>query len=135
METWAQYLGGCIFSCSRGNSIFFVQFPFWYFGLSITAWKRRFGFWSYFYFLKESHSVPDMVFLQIFNYFVLFGVIKNRFTKINFKFLIEIVTVPVVLIDELYFYMCNPIKAWLYEKNIFELVYLLLVALKSLVSY
>ena len=35
---------------------------------------------------KESHSVPDMGFLLTFNYFVPFGVIENRFTKINFKY-------------------------------------------------
>ena len=34
---------------------------------------------------RESHSVPDMGFLLTFNYFVPFGVIENRFTKINFK--------------------------------------------------
>ena len=34
----------------------------------------------------ESHSVPDMVFLLTLNYFVPFGVIENRFTKINFKY-------------------------------------------------
>ena len=35
---------------------------------------------------RESHSPPDMVFLLTFNYFVPFGVIKLRFTKINFKY-------------------------------------------------
>ena len=35
---------------------------------------------------RESHSVQDMGFLLAFNYFVPFGVIKNRFTKINFKY-------------------------------------------------
>ena len=35
---------------------------------------------------RESHSVPDMSFLLTFNYFVPFGVIENRFTKINFKY-------------------------------------------------
>ena len=35
---------------------------------------------------RESHSVPDMGFLLTFNYFVPFGVIENRFTKINFKY-------------------------------------------------
>ena len=35
---------------------------------------------------KEPHSVPDMAFLLTFNYFVLFGVIENRFIKINFKY-------------------------------------------------
>ena len=35
---------------------------------------------------RESHSVPDMHFLLTFNYFVPFGVIENRFTKIKFKY-------------------------------------------------
>ena len=47
----------------------------------------------------------------------------------------EIVTIPVVLVDEFYFYIHHPIKAWLFEKIIFELVYLFLIVLKSLVSY
>ena len=34
---------------------------------------------------RESYSVPDVGFLLTFNYFVPFGVIENRFTKINFK--------------------------------------------------
>ena len=47
----------------------------------------------------------------------------------------KIVTIPVVLVDEFYFYMHHPIKAWLFEKIIFELVYLFHVVLKSLMSY
>ena len=47
----------------------------------------------------------------------------------------EIVTIPVVLVDEFYFYMHHPIKAYLLEKIIFELVYLFHVVLKPLVSY
>ena len=35
--------------------------------------------------LKETHSVPDMGFLLTLNYLVPFGVIENRFIKINFK--------------------------------------------------
>ena len=34
---------------------------------------------------RESHSVPDIGFFLTFNYFLLFGVIENRFTKIKFK--------------------------------------------------
>ena len=47
----------------------------------------------------------------------------------------EIVTIPVGQVDEFYFYMHYPIKAWLFEKNIFELIYLFHIVLKSLVSY
>ena len=35
---------------------------------------------------RESHSIPDIAFLLTFNYFVTFGVIENRFTKINFRY-------------------------------------------------
>ena len=35
---------------------------------------------------RESHCVPDMVSLPIFNYFVPLGVIENRFTKISQKY-------------------------------------------------
>ena len=47
----------------------------------------------------------------------------------------EIMTIPVVLVDEFYFYMHHPIKAWLFENMIFELVYLFHIVLKSLISY
>ena len=55
--------------------------------------------------------------------------------KLNSSILIEIVTIPVGQVDEFYFYMHYPIKAWLFEKIIFELVYLFHIVLKSLVSY
>ena len=35
---------------------------------------------------RESHSLSDMGFLLTCNYFVPFGVIKNRFSKINIKY-------------------------------------------------
>ena len=47
----------------------------------------------------------------------------------------EIVATPVVLIDEFYIYMHHQLKVWLFEKIIFELVYLFHIVLKSLVSY
>ena len=56
-------------------------------------------------------------------------------TKLNSSILMEIVTVPVGQVDEFHFYMHYPIKAWLFEKIIFELVYLFHLVLKSLVSY
>ena len=55
--------------------------------------------------------------------------------KINSSILMEIVTIPVSQVDEFYFYMNYPIKAWLFEKIIFELVYLFHIVLKSLVFY
>ena len=35
----------------------------------------------------------------------------------------EIVTFPVVLVDQFYFHMHQPIRVWLFEKIIFELDY------------
>ena len=55
--------------------------------------------------------------------------------KLTSSILMEIVTIPVGQVDEFYFYMHYPIKAWLFEKIIFELVYLFHIVLKSLVSY
>ena len=43
----------------------------------------------------------------------------------------EIVTFPVDQVDELYFYMHYPIKAWLFDKILFELVYLNLYRIKA----
>ena len=59
----------------------------WYkFGLCITAWKQGFGFWLCFYLSKRVSLCSRHAFLLTFNYFVPFGVIENRFTKINFKY-------------------------------------------------
>ena len=55
--------------------------------------------------------------------------------KLTSSILMEIVTIPVVLVDELYFYIHHPTKAWLFEKIVFELVYLFHIVLKSLASY
>ena len=55
--------------------------------------------------------------------------------KLNSSILTEIVTIPVGQVDEFYFYMYYPIKAWLFEKIIFKLIYLFQIVLKLLVSY
>ena len=52
--------------------------------------------------------------------------------KLNSSLLMEIVTIPVGQVDE--FYMHYPIKTWLFQKVIFELVYLSHIVLKSLLS-
>ena len=144
MKSWAQCLGGCIFYCSEETVCSFFSFLFdiwenYKLGLCIRVWKQRFSFWLYFYLSKRvslcSIYVFFVFFLLTFSYFIPFGVIKNRFTKLTSSILMKIVTVPVVLVDEFYFYMYHPIKAWLFEKIIFELVYLFHIVLKSLVSY
>ena len=55
--------------------------------------------------------------------------------KLNSSILMEIVTILLGQVDEFYFYMHYPIKAWIFEKIIFELIYLFRIVLKSLVSY
>ena len=55
--------------------------------------------------------------------------------KLNSNILMVIVTIPVGQVDEFYFYTHYSIKAWLFEKIIFELVYLFHIVLKPLVSY
>ena len=102
-----------------------------YHSLETTIW-----FLIIFSLLKKSLTLFHIwVFLLTFNYFIPFGVIENRFTKLTSSILMKIVTVLVVLVDEFYFYMHHPIKAWLFEKIIFELVYLFHIVLKSLASY
>ena len=55
--------------------------------------------------------------------------------KLNSGVLMEIVTIPVGQVDEFHFYLHYPIKAWIFEKIIFEIVYLFHIVLKSLASY
>ena len=92
MESWAQYLGDCIYSCSIGNYIFFFSTSFLIFWNSINlAYVSQLGnedlvddyiFTSQ----RESHSLPDMGFLLYLQFFVPWGLIENKFTKISFKY-------------------------------------------------
>ena len=85
---------------------------------------------------RESHFVPDRDFfatlLLISSHFELSRI---ELPKLTSSILMEIVTIPVVLVDDFYFYMHHPIKAWLFEKIVFELVYLFHIVVKSLLSY
>ena len=72
MESWAYCLGGCIFPCSRGTMHHSLGMRIWFLIIFLP--------------LKEGLTlVPGIGFLLNFNYFVPFGVIENRFNKINFK--------------------------------------------------
>ena len=73
---------------------------------------------------RKSHSVPDMVFFALLS-LILFHLELSRIElpKLTSRILMEIVTNPVVLVDLFYFYMHQPIKAWLFENIIFELDY------------
>ena len=92
MKSWAQCLGGFFHSCSRGNLyiIFSISFMiFWnIINLACVSQLGKKDLVSDYIFTsqRESLSVPDMVFLLTLCYFVPFGVIENRFTKINFKY-------------------------------------------------
>ena len=129
MESWARCLWGRIFSCSRGNCIFFFQFPFWYilekykFGLCTTTWIREFGLrWS-FYFSKRISLCCR------YRYFSITSLIlshlelsKIELPKFTPSIFMDIVTILVVLVNQSFVYMHQSIKAWL-EKIIFELDY------------
>ena len=69
---------------------------------------------------REPHSVPDRDFfatlLLISSHFELSRI---ELPKLTSSILMEIVTILVVLVDQFYFYMHQPIKPWLFEKIIF----------------
>ena len=66
---------------------------------------KRVWFTIFFLSLKESLTLFQMwIFYYTFTYFVPFGVIENRVTKVNFKY-----------------FNGNFAEAWLFEKFIFEL--------------
>ena len=48
---------------------------------------------------------------------------RTELPKLTSSILMEIVTIPVVLVDQFDFYMRQPIKVWLFEKITFELSY------------
>ena len=88
------------------------------------ARKRAWCFWG-----GGDTPVPTMIILSHLE------LLRIDLPKLNSSILMKIVTIPVGQVDEFYFYMHYPIKAWLFEKIIFELVYLFHIVLKSLVSY
>ena len=69
---------------------------------------------------RECHFVPDRDFfatlLLISSHFELSRI---ELPKLTSSILMEIVTILVVLVDQFYFYMHQPIKPWLFEKIIF----------------
>ena len=86
--------------------------------------------------LKESLTLFQIwVFYYTFNFLSHKDLLRIDLPKLTSSILMEIVTISVVLVDEFYFYMHHPIKTWIFEKLIFELVYLFHIVLKSLASY
>ena len=87
MESWTRCLGGHIsFSFQRKSCIFLGIF--W--NSTNLVYVQHFGWEGLVYdypFLRQSHSVPDMdFFCYTTTYFVPFGVIENRVTKVNSKY-------------------------------------------------
>ena len=67
---------------------------------------------------RESHSVPDVDFFAIPSLiFSHLELSRIELPKLISSILMEIVTIPVVLLDEFYFYMHHPINVLLFEKN------------------
>ena len=86
MERWAGCLGGHIFSCSRGNRIFFFGI-FWNSKKLAYSFDKRVWFTIIFLPLKESLILFHIwIFYYAFIYFDQFGVIKNRITKVTSKY-------------------------------------------------
>ena len=70
---------------------------------------------------KESHYVPDMDFFGIPSPFSFhLELLRIELPKLTPSILMEIVIILFVLLGQFFFYMHQPIKAWLFEKNIFE---------------
>ena len=102
MDSWAQCLGGYIFSCSRGNyiaNLFPISFfIFWNsINMAYVLQLRNKVLVSDHIFTsqRESHAFLDMGFLLVFNYYVPFGVIENWLTKINGISYKKMVVLPV----------------------------------------
>ena len=73
---------------------------------------------------RVSQSVPDMdVFTILSLIFSHLELVRIELLKLTSSILMEIVTISVVLVGQFYFYLHQPIKAWLTEKIIFELDY------------
>ena len=72
---------------------------------------------------RESHSVPDMYFFAIPSLILShLELWRMELPKLTSSILMEIV-IPVVLVDQFYFFMHQSIKVKLFEKIIFELDY------------
>ena len=148
MKSWARCLGfelgGCIFSCSKGNCIFFSSsfLIFWNsINLTYVSQLRDKDFVSDYLFTsqRESHSVPDMDFfaipLLILSHLELLRIDLRKLTS---SILMEIVTSPVALVAWwILFLYAPPHKGLAFWKNYLwaSLSLHFHIVLKSLVSY
>ena len=98
--------------------------------------EMKISFLILFLLLKESLTLLQIwTFCQPSIMLSHLGLPRMDLPRLTSSVLMEIVTILVVLVDEFYFYMHHPIKTWIFEKIIFELVYLFHIVLKSLASY
>ena len=73
---------------------------------------------------RESRSVPDMDAFAIPSLILPhLELSRVELPKLTSSILMEIVTIPVALVNQFYFYMHQPMKIWPFEKIIFELDY------------
>ena len=126
MESWTRLLRGHIFYCSRGNRTFVFGI---YWNSTNLAYVPQFGLWFWFRglvydypFLRESHSVPGMdFFCYVVTYFVPFGVIESRVTKVNSKYINENHHHFICPGWSILYLYVPAHKPWLFGKFIFEL--------------
>ena len=76
-----------------------------------------------FYTSKSLTLFQIWIFCYTFAYLSHLELSRIELLKLTPSILIEIVTIPVVLVDQFYFYQHQPIKTRLFEKIIFELDY------------
>ena len=114
MESWARFLGDVFFPLPEEIEYSFLL----YFGI-VQIWLKGFE-WEglvcdyLFNSQRESHSVLDMDFFLL--------LYLHLFCSIWTSILMEILIISFVLFNQFYFYMHQPmLKAWLFEKLIFEL--------------
>ena len=73
---------------------------------------------------RESHSIPDMEFFIISSLRLShLELSRTELPKLTSSILMEILTIPVALVDQFYLYMRQPINAWLFEVILVELYY------------
>ena len=108
-------------ACSFFNTFFDRFWAKYKFGLFIKTWRRGFGCLRLFFYLLKIVSLCSgqgffATLLLISSHFELSRI---ELPKLTSCILMEIVTILVVLVDQFYFYMHQPIKPWLFEKIIF----------------
>ena len=148
MKSWARCLGfelgGCIFSCSKGNCIFFSSsfLIFWNsINLTYVSQLRDKDFVSDYLFTsqRESHSVPDMDFFAIPSLILShLELLRIDLRKLTSSILMENVTSPVALVAWwILFLYAPPHKGLVFWKNHLwaGLSLHFHIVLKSLVSY